>query len=459
MAMSEQNTESESSSDSLYNDSNAYLHICGICLCNFDEPKALPCLHTFCCDCIRKWAKYQDNASSTAVTLVTCPNCRKQSQLSADGVAWLPTNFYVTQQAKPVTAVKTPTCTSCATPEKTSEIQGRCKECGWLCDACFIATHKSLKLLTKHEFIELESLRKGRTQVLSRQITQRKPGEGTWYFDSTFGSFENARGVAVSPNGIIAVTECTDKGIVYLFDKNGNFHKFLDTNISQLPGQISKPYGIAVDTRGYFYVTDLTGRVRVFDDNARYLFSFSVGFKSDEEVSAAGIAIAGENVIVGHVSTRTLSMFLQNKSPSRISVHKLDGSCFMTYPTDFWSLDITASDLDTFSTGNKCFEIIERDSWGKRVRQLFLSPPKPHLGFQIQGSCLTKSKELLLTNNYSSWLGYHRFDCIYRFTTSGTYLGCITEGATSDMRGLATDDKDEKLFVVSRTKVTVYRWN
>ena len=246
---------------------------------------------------------------------------------------------------------------------------------------------------------------------------------------------------------------------------------------NQVPGQKSKPHGIASDNRGHFYVTDLTGCVRVFNDSADYMFLFAVGRPSPKDVgtvlhngqlSAAGISISGENVFVGFALSYIPS-FLENHAEllrrppafTGISIHKLDGSHVFTFHTACWPYDITASDKELFVTGQKSFEIMSpalAPEWTRRqVRSL--STPEPQSKLQIQGSCLSKSKELLLTNSYSSWLGYQKFNGIYRFSTSGAYLGCITDGATSDMRGLTTTpDEDAKLLVVTSTEVRVFRW-
>ena len=65
MAMSnEHSNQKESSSET------TDLTVCGICLSLIDNPKVLPCLHTFCCGCLEKWTNEQfDN--------VTVPYARK----------------------------------------------------------------------------------------------------------------------------------------------------------------------------------------------------------------------------------------------------------------------------------------------------------------------------------------------------------------------------------------------
>ena len=65
------------------------LTVCGICLSLIDNPKVLPCLHTFCCGCLEKWTEEQfDN--------VKCPVCKESVVLPPEGVSGLRTNFFMT---------------------------------------------------------------------------------------------------------------------------------------------------------------------------------------------------------------------------------------------------------------------------------------------------------------------------------------------------------------------------
>jgi hypothetical protein len=66
--------------------------LCSLCHQQYTKPKLLPCLHTFCRQCI-------DSYTPAHSLAVVCPVCRHQSILPPDGIDSLHDNTYVTQMA------------------------------------------------------------------------------------------------------------------------------------------------------------------------------------------------------------------------------------------------------------------------------------------------------------------------------------------------------------------------
>ncbi|XP_013413647.1 tripartite motif-containing protein 3 [Lingula anatina] len=63
---------------------------CSICLGRYCQPKALPCLHTFCLQCL------QDHITATGRSGVfECPNCRKQTIAIRGGASCFPDNHII----------------------------------------------------------------------------------------------------------------------------------------------------------------------------------------------------------------------------------------------------------------------------------------------------------------------------------------------------------------------------
>lgn len=65
---------------------------CGICLDDFKEPRALPCLHSFCTACLEDLCQQEQTR---------CPECRKAFVLPSDGVQGFPINFYLSARSHP----------------------------------------------------------------------------------------------------------------------------------------------------------------------------------------------------------------------------------------------------------------------------------------------------------------------------------------------------------------------
>jgi len=66
------------------------LTTCSICLEVFDNPKSLPCFHTFCLKCLQGY--YDDKRPGDKVC---CPPCRKDFWIPSYGCDGLPHNFFI----------------------------------------------------------------------------------------------------------------------------------------------------------------------------------------------------------------------------------------------------------------------------------------------------------------------------------------------------------------------------
>ena len=53
---------------------------CAICLDDVKDPKALPCLHSFCLSCL------ENTVESPESEIIICPTCREEHKLPDDGV-------------------------------------------------------------------------------------------------------------------------------------------------------------------------------------------------------------------------------------------------------------------------------------------------------------------------------------------------------------------------------------
>jgi len=63
---------------------------CSICTEVFTDPRVLPCIHTFCLNCLLNYGKDKQPGDS-----MPCPMCRKEFTIPDDGLAGTQKNFFM----------------------------------------------------------------------------------------------------------------------------------------------------------------------------------------------------------------------------------------------------------------------------------------------------------------------------------------------------------------------------
>lgn len=56
--------------------------ICPLCMGTFEQPRSLNCLHSYCEGCLLGLVR----ATATKTQVLSCPECRASTQLTASGV-------------------------------------------------------------------------------------------------------------------------------------------------------------------------------------------------------------------------------------------------------------------------------------------------------------------------------------------------------------------------------------
>ena len=135
---------------------------CSLCLEAFTNPKVLPCLHSYCHDCIVNLTKSAESKT------INCPDCQLVVEVDENTISKLPSNFFLNNllatlsltNDKPIS--KNVLCDSCDS-EDTAE--SRCNDCGiYLCQYC-TEFHKRSRLLKHHELLTVEELKSSPGQL------------------------------------------------------------------------------------------------------------------------------------------------------------------------------------------------------------------------------------------------------------------------------------------------------
>jgi hypothetical protein len=126
---------------------------CPICRDVFDDPRSLPCLHSYCKKCIKKHAENKLPGDEAE-----CPVCREKFIVPAGGVDNLKKDFFRQELVEIQSLVAPPErnfCQICSdeTPATAATVYCvECKQC--MCDQCG-KYHQKMKVSQKHEIISM----------------------------------------------------------------------------------------------------------------------------------------------------------------------------------------------------------------------------------------------------------------------------------------------------------------
>ncbi|XP_070556893.1 E3 ubiquitin-protein ligase TRIM56-like [Ptychodera flava] len=141
---------------------------CPICLEQYQNPKVLPCHHSFCRLCLEKLV------SKTGT--LNCPTCQKSVQLLSDGVTGLDNNSFLNSMLEVVNKrtgeVSDQSERNCEFCEET-EASVFCVDCEqYYCDVCIEKIHKKLKLASEHKVFTVEEYKKGKGKRQIIKVTE-----------------------------------------------------------------------------------------------------------------------------------------------------------------------------------------------------------------------------------------------------------------------------------------------
>jgi len=138
---------------------------CVICQDLFNDPKILPCLHSFCTGCLKEWSGRLAHLDPSERHM-ECPLCRGKVLLSTPrAVEELPSHFsavrlveIVRLQEQAVSDKVIPTCQYC---DEGESAVSSCNECAiFLCDFC-AKSHQRARVTKGHKIISLDEMKRG----------------------------------------------------------------------------------------------------------------------------------------------------------------------------------------------------------------------------------------------------------------------------------------------------------
>ena len=125
---------------------------CSVCMVTFTAPKQLPCFHSFCLHCLEGIQR-----TSGSHDVITCPECRRESQVPRGNLKDLPTNFRINSLLD-VLAIRecSSTGVKCGNCDKRRVESFYCFQCcSFWCDEC-ITVHNLLRANKDHRVLALK---------------------------------------------------------------------------------------------------------------------------------------------------------------------------------------------------------------------------------------------------------------------------------------------------------------
>ncbi|XP_071952660.1 uncharacterized protein [Antedon mediterranea] len=132
--------------------------VCAICQERFQDPKILPCLHSFCLSCIDNWVKTNNGK-------LTCPICCKSCPIPDGGLKKLPPNTFLNNMLENIEQFQKKDNIKCICGTTEQAIH-YCKECRhYLCSTCS-KYHKMLPMSATHTLLAAEEVQSMTPQQL-----------------------------------------------------------------------------------------------------------------------------------------------------------------------------------------------------------------------------------------------------------------------------------------------------
>ncbi|XP_066269203.1 tripartite motif-containing protein 3-like [Branchiostoma lanceolatum] len=151
--------------------------VCKVCLGDFQQPKMLPCLHTFCQPCLERILEQRP------ALRLSCPICRQSVPLPQNGVRGLKNNFVVVKlrdlvhspsKGKTEYTEKRDDSIPCTACDSRLLAQCYCVHCkDYLCHVCTDA-HRRVKTARSHKVVPIQELRSAAIATELRAIETSK---------------------------------------------------------------------------------------------------------------------------------------------------------------------------------------------------------------------------------------------------------------------------------------------
>ena len=244
-----------------------------------------------------------------------------------------------------------------------------------------------------------------------------------------------------SPRGVSAIPT---GGYVTVENVNGDIKKFrwvddnfineshFKANRKLESGNFSRPWDIAVDEDGVFFVTDCTSCINMYASDGKFMRKFFTTSPNmaDDNDALFGITLNNHGqLVVGEVNGKHVRLL------------RTDGTLLRSFPVEVkpMFLAVTPKGDIVVSACEGTVAVIIDENGNKKCEILAPTMPTGVTSWCPTGVACSKKGELFVANRHGE-VG------IYKYTSEGEYVGLYTKNVITPW-GLAVSDDDKFLFV------------
>ena len=381
------------------------LLLCSLCTNNCQNPKTLPCQHTFCQQCLDLLPLKSDHKGS----LLVCPSCEKLAEIPNNLIENLPTSRLLV----------------CLVHSKL--LQSYCLSCEILiCEECSQQTHKQH---TSRSLVEKNMPKSWNMDSEAVKVCHEKVNH--YKFHKAIEGMKYPWGITVHDNGTMAVAEWGNNCITIL-DEDGAPMMYFGANKSD-SDMLQNPCGVIFTSDDHLLVTDDSRLLKYTLDGS---IITSVGGKGNDILqfnAAAGLGIHPMNnkIYIADANNHRIQVLNPDFTFSHTFGHKGKEHGNFYFP---WDIAFDSKGLVYVAEGTsriQCFT-----SEGKFVDVFGKKGSKPGLLDRPSAIAIDKDDRIFITDLYNNRLSI--------FDTSGESICCLGNkgydiGEFSGPCGLAVD--------------------
>lgn len=325
------------------------LLICSVCHGIFSKPKALPCMHTFCKDCLRDFVF---SRSYDVVGRFPCPACRQEVIIPPSGVDGYRDNFYITSILESLSLGARPSgqialiegyprdnpskysfgCYGNGTLDLTLPVGLAMTKSGYI----IVSDKRENRIMTFDICGFVRAVFACREKINSIAVSDNdtifvansEPGHPLAIEYSLKGvqlrSFgllnrlESTHGIAVLESPFQLVASAPETSTLYLMNGQGKLVQKFSSR-----GTFGQPYHLVTNSKNQVIVSDyLNHCIKVFDCHGKLKVKFgSIGIEKGSLCQPLGVCVdSSDNVIVADSGNRVVKAFSPTGKFLRVAV-------------------------------------------------------------------------------------------------------------------------------------------